>query len=41
MAFYDKLMDVDLRVLHGMKHGIRAMLKTGGGSIINWCRSVG
>ena len=37
MALYDRLMDVDLRgVLHGMKHGIRAMLKTGGGSIINW-----
>ena len=37
MALYDRLMDVDLRgVLHGMKHCIRAMLKTGGGSIINW-----
>jgi NAD(P)-dependent dehydrogenase (short-subunit alcohol dehydrogenase family) len=34
---YDKIMDVDLRgVFHGMKHGIRQMLKTGGGSIINW-----
>jgi NAD(P)-dependent dehydrogenase (short-subunit alcohol dehydrogenase family) len=37
MKDYDKLMDVDLRgVLLGMKHGIRAMLETGGGSIINW-----
>lgn len=37
MALYDKLMDVDLRgVFHGTKHGIRAMLSTGGGSIINW-----
>ncbi len=37
MEFYDTLMDVDLRgVLLGMKYGIRAMLKTGGGSIVNW-----
>jgi len=37
MEFYDTLMDVDLRgVLLGMKHGIRAMLKSGGGSIVNW-----
>ncbi len=37
MELYDKLMDVDLRgVFHGMKHGIRTMLPTGGGSIINW-----
>jgi NAD(P)-dependent dehydrogenase (short-subunit alcohol dehydrogenase family) len=37
MDEYDKTMDVDLRgVLLGMKHGVRAMLKTGGGSIINW-----
>ncbi len=37
MEDYDKVMDVDLRgVLLGMKHGIRAMLATGGGSIINW-----
>ena len=37
MEFYDRLMDVDLRgVLLGMKHGIRAMLPTGGGAIINW-----
>jgi NAD(P)-dependent dehydrogenase (short-subunit alcohol dehydrogenase family) len=37
MALYDRLMDVDLRgIFHGMKHGIRAMLTTGGGSIVNW-----
>jgi NAD(P)-dependent dehydrogenase (short-subunit alcohol dehydrogenase family) len=37
MDFYDRLMDVDLRgVMLGMKHGIRAMLKSGGGSIVNW-----
>ena len=37
MALYDKLMDVDLRgVVLGMKHGIRALLKTGGGAIVNW-----
>jgi NAD(P)-dependent dehydrogenase (short-subunit alcohol dehydrogenase family) len=37
MEDYDKVMDVDLRgVLLGMKHGIRAMLKTGGGVILNW-----
>ncbi|MGA7419165.1 MAG: SDR family oxidoreductase [Acidimicrobiales bacterium] len=37
MEFYDRLMDVDLRgVMLGMKHGIRSMLTTGGGSIINW-----
>jgi NAD(P)-dependent dehydrogenase (short-subunit alcohol dehydrogenase family) len=35
--FYDKVLDVNLRgVLHGMKHGIRAMLQTGGGAIVNW-----
>jgi NAD(P)-dependent dehydrogenase (short-subunit alcohol dehydrogenase family) len=37
MEQYDTVMDVDLRgVMLGMKHGIRAMLQTGGGSIINW-----
>jgi NAD(P)-dependent dehydrogenase (short-subunit alcohol dehydrogenase family) len=37
MEEYDRTLDVDLRgVLLGMKHGIRAMLETGGGSIINW-----
>lgn len=34
---YDKTLDVDLRgVLLGMKHGIRAMLQSGGGAIVNW-----
>jgi NAD(P)-dependent dehydrogenase (short-subunit alcohol dehydrogenase family) len=37
MEQYDRVMDVDLRgVLLGMKYGIRAMLPTGGGAIINW-----
>jgi len=37
MEQYDRVMDVDLRgVLLGMKHGIRAMLPTGGGAIVNW-----
>jgi NAD(P)-dependent dehydrogenase (short-subunit alcohol dehydrogenase family) len=37
MELYDKIMDVDLRgVMLGMKHGIRAMLATGGGAIVNW-----
>jgi NAD(P)-dependent dehydrogenase (short-subunit alcohol dehydrogenase family) len=37
MEDYDKIMDVDLRgVLLGMKYGIRAMLATGGGAIVNW-----
>lgn len=37
MEDYDTTLDVDLRgVVLGMKHGIRAMLETGGGSIINW-----
>ncbi len=37
MEQYDKVMDVDLRgVLLGMKYGIRAMLETGGGVIVNW-----
>jgi NAD(P)-dependent dehydrogenase (short-subunit alcohol dehydrogenase family) len=37
MKDYDTTLDVDLRgVLLGMKHGIRAMLKTGGGVILNW-----
>jgi len=35
--FYDRIMDVDLRgVMFGMKHAVRAMLKSGGGSIVNW-----
>ncbi len=37
MADYDRTLDVDLRgVLLGMKYGIRAMLRTGGGVILNW-----
>jgi len=37
MELYDKSMNVDLRgVMLGMKHGIRAMVATGGGSIVNW-----
>jgi NAD(P)-dependent dehydrogenase (short-subunit alcohol dehydrogenase family) len=38
LADYDKVLDVNLRgVLHGMKHGSRAMLAAGnGGVIINW-----
>jgi NAD(P)-dependent dehydrogenase (short-subunit alcohol dehydrogenase family) len=37
MEEYDRTLDVDLRgVLLGMKHGIPAMLESGGGSIINW-----
>jgi NAD(P)-dependent dehydrogenase (short-subunit alcohol dehydrogenase family) len=41
MAEYDKILDVDLRgVLLGMKYGIRAMLETGGGAIVNWSSAV-
>lgn len=37
MAMYDRLMDVNLRgVFLGMKHGIRAILRSGGGSVVNW-----
>jgi NAD(P)-dependent dehydrogenase (short-subunit alcohol dehydrogenase family) len=37
MEQYDTVMDVDLRgVILGMKYGIRAMLPTGGGAIVNW-----
>jgi NAD(P)-dependent dehydrogenase (short-subunit alcohol dehydrogenase family) len=37
MDDYDQTMNVDLRgVILGMKYGIRAMLESGGGSIINW-----
>jgi NAD(P)-dependent dehydrogenase (short-subunit alcohol dehydrogenase family) len=37
MEDYDKTLDVDLRgVILGMKYGIRAMLATGGGVILNW-----
>lgn len=37
MDEYDKTMDVDLRgVLLGVKHGVRALRRTGGGAIVNW-----
>jgi len=37
MDEYDRIMAVDLRgVLLGTKHGVKAMLPTGGGSIVNW-----
>jgi NAD(P)-dependent dehydrogenase (short-subunit alcohol dehydrogenase family) len=37
MEDYDTVMDVDLRgVFLGMKHGIRALLASGGGAIVNW-----
>jgi NAD(P)-dependent dehydrogenase (short-subunit alcohol dehydrogenase family) len=39
---YDLTMDVCIRgVLFGIKHGARAMRKTGGGSIINWSSTGG
>jgi NAD(P)-dependent dehydrogenase (short-subunit alcohol dehydrogenase family) len=42
MAEYDRIMDVDLRgVLLGTKHGIRAMLRNGGGVIANWSSTGG
>jgi len=37
MEDYDRMLDVDLRgVLLGTKHGIRTMVPTGGGVIVNW-----
>jgi NAD(P)-dependent dehydrogenase (short-subunit alcohol dehydrogenase family) len=37
MELYDKIMGVDLRgVFLGTKHGIKTMIETGGGSIVNW-----
>jgi len=42
MDEYDRIMDVDLRgVLLGTKHGIRAMVPTGGGAIANWSSTGG
>ena len=39
---YDRVMDADLRgVWHGTKHGIKTMLATGGGVIVNWSATVG
>lgn len=37
MDTYDRIMDVNLRgVILGMKHGIAALLRSGGGSVTNW-----
>jgi NAD(P)-dependent dehydrogenase (short-subunit alcohol dehydrogenase family) len=37
LAEYDRVMGVDLKgVMLGTKHGIRSMLPTGGGVILNW-----
>lgn len=42
MEDYDRIMDVDLRgVLLGTKHGIRTMVPTGGGVIVNWSSTGG
>lgn len=42
MDEYDRVMDVNLRgVLLGTKHGIRTMLESGGGSIVNWSSTGG
>lgn len=37
MEEYDRIFDVNLRgVLLGTKHGIKTMIPTGGGAIVNW-----
>jgi NAD(P)-dependent dehydrogenase (short-subunit alcohol dehydrogenase family) len=42
MTEYDAILDVDLRgVVHGTKHGIKAMQATGGGTILNWSSLAG
>jgi NAD(P)-dependent dehydrogenase (short-subunit alcohol dehydrogenase family) len=42
MEEYDRTMDVDLRgVWLGTKHGINAMLPTGGGVVVNWSSTGG
>ncbi|SRR6266567_3849965 len=42
MEDYDRTMDVDLRgVFLGTKHGIKTMLPTGGGVIVNWSSTGG
>ena len=42
MEHYDRIMDVNLRgVLLGTKHGINAMLPSGGGAIVNWSSTGG
>jgi NAD(P)-dependent dehydrogenase (short-subunit alcohol dehydrogenase family) len=39
---YDRTMDVNVRgVIFGMKHGARAMLRSGGGVILNWSSTGG
>ena len=39
---YDQIMDVDLKgVMLGTKHGIRTMLPTGGGVVLNWSSTGG
>jgi NAD(P)-dependent dehydrogenase (short-subunit alcohol dehydrogenase family) len=43
MEMYDQITDVNLRgVLHGIKHGMRAIMQSGhGGAIINWSSAGG
>jgi NAD(P)-dependent dehydrogenase (short-subunit alcohol dehydrogenase family) len=42
MSDYDRVMEVDLRgVFLGTKHGIKTMLPTGGGVILNWSSTGG
>jgi NAD(P)-dependent dehydrogenase (short-subunit alcohol dehydrogenase family) len=43
MEMYDQITDVNLRgVLHGIKHGMRAIIQSGhGGAIINWSSAGG
>lgn len=42
MEEYDRVMDVDLRgVILGTKYGIRTMLPSGGGVIVNWSSTGG
>jgi NAD(P)-dependent dehydrogenase (short-subunit alcohol dehydrogenase family) len=43
MALFDRVVDVNLRgVIHGLKHGMQAIMKTGGGgAIINWSSAGG
>jgi NAD(P)-dependent dehydrogenase (short-subunit alcohol dehydrogenase family) len=39
---YDRVMDINLKgVMLGTKHGIRTMLPTGGGAILNWSSTGG
>ena len=42
MEDFDRIIDVDLRgVVLGTKHGLKAMLPTGGGVILNWSSTGG